>query len=870
MAKSKHYLNLLLLLLLFNNLLGAGWLQKEDAEVIEEEVYLSFRYKGVIDAIVVAYFDGERFYLPVTELFDYFAIYYELNPKSYSVSGYFIKEDVNYLLDFSRRFAMVKEEVWSLSADDFKVKELDFYLAPEVFGEVFGLFLDVDISQLTIKLETLQKLPVIRRLDRRRKKELQQMYASVDSDKVYDLLSGRQRSMADGIFVDYSISNSLAELNQSSRSTVALGGEVLYGDVQGTITTILSNTRNSMGISDVRWKFVDQSQPYFTTATLGQQNTTGLLIDVFQGVHFTNEPLVTKRSYDTYVIDGTTDPEAEVELYENDRLSDVVKADDIGYYRFLVPLNYGFSDYKIRIYAKQGRVIELNRRIQVPFTFLPKNEYRYTASWGRIASEYIPWQDQKKILNTYASMGIQSWITAGFGLEYLEQNNFDKPTFYTRVSTRLSEDILLNVDAAINNFTRLTMRGIGPNASSFFAEYAYFNQKNMYNTQGFTQKLNTSAYYPFQIVGVRFSGRGAFGWSNRPGLNELNYSLDINQFIRSLRLRYGLRETHSYSVNGHSFSSDLQLSAVYTIPRIPRFHPFIRGSYFRVDMTYNFLSGNAEDIRLQYIKQLNSRFKVQTFSSYDLQTKAVAVDIGGIWELDKTRSTLNVRQNHSTPTLKQTLRGSTVWDRNTGDILWDIRQQVGRSGVNVRMFIDENSSGTYDEGEEIIPGSALTILGNSSRQLKKAGVTRLTQLQPYRRYNFRIDEARVNNPMLVPSLKEFAVIADPNRYKWLDVPFYTTGVIDGRVDQLKQGEFVPISGLRIHIVNDKTGKDITIRTFGDGAFYSMEIPPGTYEAYVDNSQLEFLGMISSPEKLYFTIESNVDGDYVEGLDFLLK
>jgi len=42
----------------------------------EEEVYLSFRYLGVIDEILVAVAKDGEFYYPLTELFELFAINY--------------------------------------------------------------------------------------------------------------------------------------------------------------------------------------------------------------------------------------------------------------------------------------------------------------------------------------------------------------------------------------------------------------------------------------------------------------------------------------------------------------------------------------------------------------------------------------------------------------------------------------------------------------------------------------------------------------------------------------------------------------------------------------------------------------------------
>ncbi|MCF6238149.1 MAG: hypothetical protein L3J79_04930, partial [Candidatus Marinimicrobia bacterium] len=331
----------------------------------EEEVYLSFRYLGVIDEIIVAYYADGNIYLPVTELFDLFAINYDLNPSSFSVSGNFIKEDAKYVLDFSKRFAKVKDEVWLISANDYLIKEVDFFLNTAVFAEVFGLDFIFDLSRLTIQLETRDELPIITRYTRRHKEELRQKYGGESSLTAYEILSARDPRLLDGALFDYTFFSSVSESNRSTNLNVSLGGELVYGDVQGTVISRSNQDTITTRGSNFKWRFVDESQPWFSTITLGQQSTSGLANQTFQGAQITNQPLVPKRSYDTYAIDGTTEPEAEVELYQDNRLVEVINADDVGYYRFMVPLNYGISDYKIRIYARQGRVIELERRVQI-------------------------------------------------------------------------------------------------------------------------------------------------------------------------------------------------------------------------------------------------------------------------------------------------------------------------------------------------------------------------------------------------------------------------------------------------------------------------------------------------------------------------
>ncbi|NQV15370.1 fimbria/pilus outer membrane usher protein, partial [bacterium] len=812
--------HLALSLILCNFLFGFFGFQEDKDEQYEEEVYLSFRYQGVIDEIIIAYYSDGNFYLPLTELFDLFAINYELSISTLSISGKYLNQNTDYIIDFTRRYARVKEKVYSISANDFKVKEVDFFVTPDMLGEIFGLNLTVDLSRLTIRLETDQELPIITRHTRRYKEQLRQKYGGQSNLDDYELLAGREYRTLAGAMMDYSLYASASESNKFANLNLSLAGEILFGDVQGKLNSSISQDTSTFEGSDLRWRFSDESQPWFSTLSMGQVNASGLTSQTIQGASITNQPLTPKRSYDTYSIDGVTDPEAEVELYQNNNLVEVIHADEVGYYRFLVPLNYGTSDFKIRIYAKQGRVIELDHRVQIPFNFLPKGEVRYDLSAGRLVSESIPWSERRDVGQASASMGIKNWLTVGLGLEYIQDNYEDRPAYYGKLSSRLAGDILLGLDFALNNFYKLSMRGIGPNNSTLSMDYTFFDQQNLYNTQDYKHQFIGNLFYPFQIGDIRFTGRGSGTWVQLPNEDRFNLSADINQFLRGFRLRYGIREQHTFGAAGHNNSSQIQVGAVYIIPRIPSYNILLRGSYFSTDLSYNSSIGELGEIKFQYIKQFNARLKGQLLTIYDLIQQNAFFEIGVTLDLDVTRSNSTIRTIGSTPSFTQTVRGSAGFDKNDAHILWDNRQQVGRAGVTVRMFVDEDNSGTYDDGEEIIPGNALSIERSSSRQLTRNGIAHLTQLQPYRRYNFRVNEARINNPMLVAGKKKFSIITDPNRYKQVDVPFFTTGVIDGRVERVKDGNFLPIAGLKIHVKNEDGGYEVSLRTFSDGSYYS--------------------------------------------------
>ena len=79
-----------------------------------------------------------------------------------------------------------------------------------------------------------------------------------------------------------------------------------------------------------------------------------------------------------------------------------------------------------------------------------------------------------------------------------------------------------------------------------------------------------------------------------------------------------------------------------------------------------------------------------------------------------------------------------------------------------------------------------------------------------------------------------------------------------------------MGGLRLKMVGLENGLQKTLSTFSDGSFYSMEVPPGEYEISIDPAQLAFLHVKANPEKLYFVVHAEAEGDFIDNLNFLLS
>ena len=187
------------------------------------------------------------------------------------------------------------------------------------------------------------------------------------------------------------------------------------------------------------------------------------------------------------------------------------------------------------------------------------------------------------------------------------------------------------------------------------------------------------------------------------------------------------------------------------------------------------------------------------------------------------------------------MSGSIAFDLKNANVIPTNRDQVGRAGVTVRLFEDLNANGQFDKGEPILPSKAIRLDQSANITVNRQGLLSITQLQSYWTYRLTVDIRALPDATLLPLRTKFSFVADPNRFKSIDIPLYRTGTIEGIVyNERIAGRSIPQPGLRL--ILRKEGEEEAfepIRTFSDGTFYSYGLMPGNYTLLVDSGQLAF-------------------------------
>ena len=146
----------------------------------------------------------------------------------------------------------------------------------------------------------------------------------------------------------------------------------------------------------------------------------------------------------------------------------------------------------------------------------------------------------------------------------------------------------------------------------------------------------------------------------------------------------------------------------------------------------------------------------------------------------------------------------------------------------------------------------------------------INNLMPGVKYNVKVDQKSFENPLWVPKFTEFGFVPEPNSYKSIDVPCYSTAVLEGTIRRFDGLQESAQDRVKIHIVSKDGTYHETVPVFSDGSFYKIGVRSGDYIAYVDSLQCRLLDAESVPPIREFQIKVSDEGEEVSALDFTLN
>lgn len=842
---------------------------------------LTFSHPSIGQYYLDVVFLGDIVFLPLGELLSLTGISSVPTTRKFGFQGYYPSSNEKWEIDPLAGIISFQGRSEKLTANDFYLGEQELYLHPRFFSKIFGLEFSVNKLKLSISMNTERVLPI----EEKRKREAQRKLVQTRREGLEDvnLMFPLNREIFGFGTLDYNVNMDHTSRGSNLGLQMKTGTALFWGDFQANLNLKRNNDGYVSSFSGVKWRYVfpsgfsSEKNSLLGSVELGQiygsSNSSNYSL---LGFAITNNPIIPRRSLSSFVIDGYTEKDSEVELLIGGQLVEFMKADERGYYRFNTPVNYGTVRLTLRIYTPQGEILIQERQLQIPFSYLPKGFVSYNLKGGSLINSPDS-LSSNLITHGDISVGVTNFITIRGGLDYGEFFGPDKVAALLGISTRLFQKYLLDFEFLPSQYLRFT-------ANVFYANNINVSGRiknylglppNLTGSLMPVRDANLNVFIPFKLYGkysgIRFGGEKIWLLNGYKGNFQIDYNLQLGRVATRTNYRaqlFGFKK--SYDLDKEISSGMLSSSFTYSLPRSLSLPGFIKGLYLRTHAEFIAKSFKFATINFQLSQTFLKSGRFSLSFNRNILNKSGAFQIGFLYDFSFIRSASQFTGQKINYSLRQTLSGSLALDGQSGKLLTSNREQVSQSGVSIRMFVDQNDNGSFDSGEEIIPAKAVRLDKSANMLLGSDGILRITQLQSYWMYKLEVVLNDLPDPTLSPKEKIFGFIADPNRFKSIDIPLYRTGIIEGTISRETPEGLLGVGGLRIILQRIGDAEPLeTIRTFSDGGFYAFGLLPGKYTLHVDPKQLEFMEVSANPDKLEFEIKALADGDYLEGINVVL-
>ena len=843
---------------------GAAPRPSAEAEV----AFLSFRHAGLVDTVLSAVYDRDDLYLPLAETLRVLGVPVVLDLAGGAASGSYPDAGSRYTIDLAAGTARIGGRTVPLAPGAGLVGDLDLYLLPEALEQVFSIEVRVDLGELAVRVDGGQNIFPIVAAERRRR--LRSSLVATDPLTPHaPLRVDRLRHRFYGGVFDYSFDSSTGAGADFTSFSLGSGFEAFGGDIEAGVRGTAAGDGLRANDARASWRYVfDDPENRISQLRLGSVTPAGLRAFDLLGVRVTNEPVAPRRVFAMHTVRGRTDPDVEVELFVNGQMRDYAVADGLGNYAFQIPLTYGRSVVSLRFYGQSGEFLREERGIPVPFGLVPDGVVDYTVGAGARTDE------EGAAVLTRVAWGITDRITNAVGAEWIGAGA-ETPSelvFFNSFIARLTDGAHAALDLAPGAFARLTVEGFSSSLANAEIEATRFAESDAYNPVGDEWRFRLRAFSPFRAGRVGVTGRVFADWSRaRSGEADATVELEAVASLGRMRQSLGLRDRADGGFFGPTRTRELLLGTLYNVSGHGGPLAALNGTLLRAQYAVGLHETTADRFEMTISRPLTRNTRVAVALERNFELDASRAEIRITYDGDPLLATLGLQRDATGTRLRQTVRGAVAFDPADDRFVPTKQPWIGRSGAAFRFFVDTDGDRAYSPGEELVDGGAVRFRETVPLRRGEDNVLRAVDLLAYSRYSVRIDDTSVRNPSLVPFVREFSFVTDPNSYKTIDVPFYVGGEVEGSVQVEEAGRVRPLAGARLRVTCiDGCEYEGTTTTFADGTYYLSALPPGRYRIALDADQLEAIGASVEPGERTFRLAFDPIGAIETGLDFAVS
>ena len=722
-----------------------------------------------------------------------------------------------------------------LDSDDVYVDGPSVFVAVNRLAELVEGVIDVDVGTLTISIRRENGFPSQIKLDARARRRQEALLAGAESEEPTGAVPFRARTGA-GV-LEWGMGGPLRRT--SAPSTVDLrGGMGLMGG--------MLQLHGIMRVSDAAGgsRLSDQELTYrrvFPGGRLLQQIHLGSVVSdgaealPMRGVTVTNAPFVRGLRFDDVAFSRPLPPGWEYEVYEGARL--VGFADDSRTGPMTVPLRYGTTPLRVRLYGPAGEVVESSVSYVIPIEQLPAGETQYAAGAGRcvLGCSGLWYADVRR--------GVTRTLTLQAGADAQRDSAWGTVRPYGAISFLPAPGWTAGLQARRHSYVRgsvqsftdghvdggisagLNLPGEGGVSVTSGTRTMWFAQSNV-RVRGLLPRLTERAFMFSSRIEAPRDG----------GVSQWDVAV-------TAPIRVGMLEL---GVQSDPFA---MVDTAATGGALLRLAPTIqlgRGIFRRLAYPILRLEAGLQQGRLVQWATALSLQPGRGFVSVTLRhapgIAGTQLTIGGSYALGLGRVIARMSRHGDRVEGGYSATGAVAFGsvRRATPLEYG---GLGLSGVEGHVFRDIDGDGRLGAQDEPVAGVRVRV-GGLVTQTDERGRYSLWNVMPYQPVSVRIDTLSLADPGWVPALPARALRPSPQQYTKVEFGLVRTREVTG---SLLPGAGIPTTaGVGLELRDVDGGSLHAARTFSDGAFYFSRVRPGRYRLTLATSSATALGIAAPP------------------------
>jgi hypothetical protein len=723
-----------------------------------------------------------------------------------------------------------------LDSDDVYVDGTSVFVAANRMAELIEGTIDVDVGTLSIEIRRESGFPAQIKLDARQRRRSEATSAAQDDGEEPTGVPFRARS--GGGVIEWAMGGPLRRTNAPSTVDLRGGGGLFGGMLQLHGMVLVGSAEGGANVLDreVTYRRVFPGRRWLQQIQLGSVMGEGAEARPMRGITLTNAPFVRGLRFDDVAFSRPLPPGWEYEVYEGARL--VGFADESRSAPLSVPLRYGTTPLRVKLYGPAGEIVESSVSYVIPIEQLRGGEWQYAAGAGRCVQQCTGlW---------YADVrhGVTRTLTLQAGADAQRDSAWTAMRPYGAVSYLPAPGWTAGVQArrasyvrgSVQNFADghisggisggLNLPGEGGIAITTDADAMWFAQSSL-RLRGVLPRLTQRAFMMTSRVEAPQHG----------GVSRWDVAATTPMPVGVLEL--GLQSDPFALAQGAAPSAPL----VRIAPTIS----LGDGIFRRLAYPVVRLEAGLQHGALVQWEGAVSLQPGRGFVSVTLRHAPglgrTQLTVGGSYALGVGRVIGRVMRHGDRLDGGYSASGAVAF----GSVHRATPLEyggLGLSGVEGHVFRDVNGDGRFGVRDEPVANATVRVGGLVTRTDAR-GRYSMWNVLPYEPVNVRIDTLSLEDPGWVPALPTRALRPSPQQYTAVEFGLVRTRELTG---VLVPGEkLATAAGVGLELRDVDGGALHAVRTFSDGAFYFSRVRPGRYRLTLARSSSTALGIAAPPQ-----------------------